>query len=451
MPSRTTDGSRPISRREMLIGSSVAGGVALAGCLGDDGAGDDVNGDDLPGAITFLHSETADERRAVFNDPLGVEYEEETGVEMNQRVIQEADYAQEITTAVASDTLPDVGSISNDVVLAARDAIDPATELVEEIGEDRFYDKVLDLTRLPDGSYSGVPLRAWPQLTIARRSAFDEIGMDAPQTWNDWLDAAEEFHDPDNNEYGCLVGTAVDQYTRQCFAGFALSNNARVFDEDGNIIFDSDEMIEALEVYGELAQYTPPGDTDSSTIGEVYDAGNAQLYSGNAYSLYFNSLGLEEGEMLGEYHEPAIQEERAATYGQVEVLSTFTDKTEGERQAAEDWIRLLMGEFDISHHIQYLHMQVGGFQPVLPEIPEMEEYRDNDILSHWPDELIEETLPEAQQSIEQFGFRDGTVFPEIGPIVGNFDIAQAVSDVIDGEDPRTVAEEAADRMRDRID
>lgn len=460
--------SNVVSRRRFLVGSAAIGAAGLAGCTGDD-ADDDADdtddngvadGDDtaddtdvtLPDEITFLHYETADDRRAVISD-LGESFQDESGVGVNQRVVQEGDLPVELTTSVAAGTLPNVGSLSLAVLHMAIDAVDAesATNVIEEIGEDRFYDNLLDMARVPDGDgYYGVPLYTWPQLTHARMSKFDEEGLEPPSTWDEWMTAAEELHNPDDNQFGVIIGTEVDQYTRQCFTGFALSNEARVFSEDGEIIFDSDEMVEALEFYGDLAEYTPDGTVDAGTIGPVYDEGNVHLYSGNSFSIFFNSLGLDEGELIDEYVVPSIENQRSSTYGELVSTATFTGQEAGGVEASEQWQSFIRGSTDIQNYIDWCHMQVGGFQPVMPEIAENEEYRSHELMQHWPDELIDETLPESIRSSERFGFRDGQVFPEIGPIAGNFLIARAVRDVIEGEDAQQVAEDAADEMRDRI-
>lgn len=465
-----------VSRRKFVVGSTAIGSVVLAGCLGDDdddgddtiGTDDDLTVDDtddgaddadddedveLPDELTFLHYETADDRRAVIQD-IGERFQDHSGVSVNQRVVQEGDLPVELTTSVAADVLPNVGQLSLDVLQMAVDAIEhgSADRVIEEIGEDRFYDNLLDMCRDPDGDgYFGVPLYAWPQLTHARQSVFDDEGLEPPRTWDEWLTAAEALHDPDDNQFGVIIGTEVDQYTEQCFTGFALSNDAHVFSEDGEIVFDSDEMVEALEFYAELAEYTPPGAVDAGTIGPVYNEQNAHLYSGNSFSIYFNSLGLEEGEEIGEYVVPVIENQRSSTYGELVVTTTFGGQSAGEVQASEDWQSFIRGSQDIEDYIEWTHMQVGGFQPVMPEIRDMEEYRSHELIQHWPDELIDEILPESIEGMERFGLREGRLFPEIGPIAGNFMVARAISDVIDGEDAQEVAEETADEMRDLVE
>lgn len=435
------------SRRKFMTGATIAGLTAAAGCFGGE---DDVEDDEVPDEITFLHFETDDDRREGISE-LGDGFQEESGIGVSQRVSQEADLPTELTAAVAADNLPEVGSLPVGVVQSATDAIDSesATNVIDSIGEDRFYDNLLDLARVPgEEEYYGVPLYTWPQLTIYRTEVFEDMGLPEPRSWDDLLECAEALHDPDNDQFGIFFGTDNDQYATQCFTGFALSNNAYVFDEDGDIDFDSDEMVEALEVYGQLAEYTQDGTLDAGGIGPAYDNEQVHLYSGNAFSLFFNALGVPEGETMTDGVVDSIQNERDATYGELVTTVTMTGQTTGEVDAAEQWQEFLIGDTD--NYVDWCHLQPGGYQPVLEEVPEMDSYRDNDILRAWPDNIKDEVLPNSVRRSERFGFRDGEVFPEIGQITANFMIATAVRDVAQGENARTVAEETAEEMRSRI-
>ena len=437
--------------RRRVVGTAAGLGITgLAGCLGGDGS--DAETGESPDEITFLHYETGDDRRAAI-DELGERFHQHTDIEIAQRVVQEADLPVTITSSVAADTLPEVGTLGVSVLHSATGAIDAesTTHVVESIGEDRFYENLLEMVSVPnEDQYYGVPLYTWPQFTYCRREVFDDEGLEPARTWDEWLTAAETLHDPDNNQYGVIIGTETDQYTRQCFTGFALANDARVFSDDGEIIFDSDAMVEALEFYAELAEYTPPGSVDSGSIGPIYDEGHAHLYSGNAFGLYFNSLGLDNGETIQEYIVPVIEETHEATYGEVVCTATMTALNNATKEAAESWQSFLRGSERIQDYIDFCHIQVGGFQPVMPEVRDESDYRSHELMAHWSDELIDDIIPESIENMERFGFRDGQMFPEIGPITANFLIASAVSDVVDGEDAQSVAETTADAMRDQI-
>ena len=73
------------------------------------------------------------------------------------------------------------------------------------------------------------------------------------------MEAAKYFHDPQNGMYGIVLGKANDAYAEQVFTIFALSNGARIFDKEGNVIVNSPEMKEVLQFYKDLGEYSAPG------------------------------------------------------------------------------------------------------------------------------------------------------------------------------------------------
>jgi ABC-type glycerol-3-phosphate transport system substrate-binding protein len=288
-------------------GGDGGDGGSDGGDGGGDGGSDGGNGGDtetptpgMPGEVTFLHFETDEARRTKIEE-LASAWAEESGVAVNQRVVPEADLPTQISSAVASNTLPAVGELSNRALYSARDAVstDDATQVIEELGEDTFYDPVLRLVSDGEGGYVGVPLYTWQQLIAYRESVAEEMGLPVPSTWEDFETFAEATHDPDNDVYGCLLGSDQSQFTLQCFQQFALANDAAVFDEDGDIVFDDDPMVEALEFYARMARkYNPPGEMGPGDVGPVWNQGQTHLYSTNTISFYFEALGVDEGETV---------------------------------------------------------------------------------------------------------------------------------------------------------
>ena len=80
-----------------------------------------------------------------------------------------------------------------------------------------------------------------------------EKGFDVPQNWDDVLEIAKAFYDPDNKQYGIALPTPESAFSEQVFSQFAISNGANVFDADGNVTIDTPEMKEALDFYKELS------------------------------------------------------------------------------------------------------------------------------------------------------------------------------------------------------
>jgi len=470
MPDSGDEVDDRITRRRIVQGSPLVL-MGLAGCSGGDGGdggsdggdGGDGTGDGgdtetptpgMPGEVTFLHFETDEARRTKIEE-LASAWAEESGVAVDQRVVPEADLPTQISSAVASNTLPAVGELSNRALYSARDAVstDDATQVIEELGEDTFYDPVLRLVSDGEGGYVGVPLYTWQQLIAYRESVAEEMGLPVPSTWEDFETFAEATHDPDNDVYGCLLGSDQSQFTLQCFQQFALANDAAVFDEDGDIVFDDDPMVEALEFYARMARkYNPPGEMGPGDVGPVWGQGQTHLYSSNTISFYFEALGVDEGETVEGFGVvPTMERESEATFG--EVVSTTTFKVDpGPRRASREFQTYLRDTEGgkSSPYLQFLHLQVGLFNPTQKGILDSDPYLDHPNVRKWPDEWHQDLIPSSIEQMDRFGFRGEEVFPEIGQITGNFLITDAIREIVDGGDAETVASQKADEMRDLI-
>jgi len=427
--------------------------TGLAGCTGDDA---DAGGG-APAAMTFLHFETQ-EQRVDLIDGIGEEWTEETGTSLNQRAVAEGDLPVEIQASIAADDIPATAELPAGTLFDTRGLVneDVTNEVIDELGEDSFYDKTLEF--VSDGEdYLGVPLYFWTSLYGWDEDYRQENGLPVPDSWEDFEEFAEFTHDPDNNQFGCLVGTDNSPYTLQSFQPFALSNDAHVFDEDGNIIFDNQEMVEALEYYGVLGNLTPPGETGSDDFG-AWEERQTYNYVSNTISYWFETAFLGEGEAVEGWDATLTIEgpEKEATFGETVSLTSMETGSESQARASRSFIGKMHeteGGAD-SPYVSFCHIRPGLFNPTRPDVLNSDAFRNEhpeDLFEKWEDEWRDEDIPNAIGVAERFGRRGNNVFPAIGDIVGQNLITNAIQRVVDGENAETVANEAAEDMRDIVD
>jgi multiple sugar transport system substrate-binding protein len=439
--------------------------AGLAGCGGDgDGGGG-------PGEMTFLHFETSEDRRNVI-DSIGNTWAEDSDASFNQRDVTEGDLPTEITSSVAAGTLPATAELPNRVMFDAQDAIDPepANNIIEDLGEDAFYDKTLEFVRDNDGNYLGVPLYTWTGLFGWDENYRQENSLPVPDTWDDFKEFAEFTDDPDNNKYGCLVGHDSSPYTLQGFQPFALANDAHVFAPDGSIIFDEQEMVDALEFYASLADLTPPGQTNSGSFGawELNDEGERQtyVYNSNTISYYFETAFDDAFDEVEEGWDATLTMEntRESTYGEVVSTVTMADIDDGLTSASEEFQKYLHNTDDSlatpsatgapdglnSPYVEFCHLQPGLFNPTRPDVYNSDAFRSLDLFNRWQDSWLNEQIPNGIANMERFGRRGENVFPAIGEITSNFLITEAIQDILAGGNPQDVATSKAESMRDIV-
>ncbi len=189
------------------------------------------------------------------------------GITVDLVVMDENLMNQLMTINVAAGTPPDV--ILHPLQLTASwyesgllDA-EFATRVINDLGIDTFSAGALGLVQVDTDLYAAIPSDGWGQLLIYRKDLFDAAGLEAPTTFEAIMEAAAALHDPDNGFVGFLGASSPSQlYTWQVFEHIALANGANFIDAEGNVTFDTPEMVEAIEFYVELMQNYGPLEDD---------------------------------------------------------------------------------------------------------------------------------------------------------------------------------------------
>lgn len=382
-------------------------------------------------SITYWHTQVETDRQQRIR-ALAQIFQAQTGITVNLVPIEENEILEQIPRAVQAGTLPDVveGGISPILLLGSQGFMDTKlnAKIIEDFGD--VYTGVSRLMQAPDGGYYGVPLSAWVQGIWYKTNLFEEKNLGAPISWYNILTAAKTLHDPQNGFYGLILPKKADAYTEQVFTQVALSNGARPIDKEGNILFNTPEMIQAFAFYKELGKYSRPGFT------AVPEALNAYLNNEAAmvfYSTYImDDIAVEEVQKRTvENFDPKLVENtgfanmmmniRPSSFG--EVIGIGILNTSKNKDAAEKWVKFLMSG---SNYIYFLHMAPGGMNPTRSSIAEMDEFMNNPVLERYGKEQIT-TIISALETVERFEFMEGEIIDEMTILSGNFVIGRAIN------------------------
>jgi len=458
----TNNNGKSASRRKLLQWTGSAGSAAvlaaLAGCSGsqNEGDGGDNGGSDSSSnsdrgdggseyaSIEFWSKEQQAERRQIIS-PMVEEFGQ---AEVSAEFFDEDNIPEELSSARAAGNLPNVLQVQAQTIqnLGSERILstDSAQAVMESIGMDDFRDGALEFMSTPDGEYYAVPHDGWVQGFWYRESKFEELGLPEPTTWENIREAAEALHDPENNQYGIGLGTESGNFARQAFTPFAISNGARVFNEEGEIVFDSPEMVEALEFYVELAQdYGHPGKHAYDATRQTYVNENSHMIMWSSY-IIDDLLEVEMADDTG--FAPYVRQESDASYGQVTGFGITASDNAAEQRTAEAFTEHM---FQSDQYVDWLHMAPGGMQSVRQSISESDAYQDNEVLNAWEDTVA--IISSALDNVQRFGFVNGRSIPEFGQIASRLLVADAVVRVYEGEDAEIVAEEQAEAMRQAIE
>ena len=164
--------------------------LALTACAGGDAdGGTNAEGETLDVWIMQGTNPSSEE----FFDEVSAAFTEETGAELNVEFVQWADAHDRFVTSIAGGTTPDVAETGTTWTAEFADAgaLAPIDEYVD--GEDLRGDLVEGLVE--SGTYDeelyGMPWYAGVRSLVYRADLFEELGLAAPESWDDIVAAGE--------------------------------------------------------------------------------------------------------------------------------------------------------------------------------------------------------------------------------------------------------------------
>ncbi len=409
-----------------LLLLSTAVFVSAGGQQGEKGGASVSKG---PVQLEFWTRETQSDRMATIQMLIDTYTAMNPDVSIKLVPVDENDMALNMRAAVASGKIPSIIEIDAEIAVAlGTEGIldtEAADIMLNKVGKDRFFKGSLRLFESKDkGVYYAVPYHGMIQGIWYRADWFEKAGLQPPTTWEAVAKAAEYFNNPQKNTYGILVGTMeTESYDEQCFTPIAMSNNAGLFDKDGNLIFNSPEMKEALEYYARLAKTSPPG-PQTWRARDYYLQGKMAMFF---YSTYIMDdlaiLEVAKGsltsdnfkDLKGAEFDPdlvkntkvvtTISHKKDAGFGAVVSMAVPKQSDPAVRDAALDFLTYL---YSPNAYITFLHMAVGGMMPVIEGVADTDRFLNDPkgVYSRYGKEKIMEIV-DGLNNIESFGLVEG--------------------------------------------
>lgn len=318
-------------------------------------------------------------------------------------------------------------------------------EVINAVGASSFYPGALNNVTTSDGSYFGIPFHFAAQGLWYRTDWFEKAGLEPPTTWDAILKAAKYFNDPANKQYGILIGTKPENYTQQVFTHFATSNDAHLFDDNGNLAISSPEFKETVEFYKELSEYTPPG-PQTWRARDYYIQGKMAMFYYSTYIMDDLSLAEVAASSLtsenfsdlsgGSFDAnlvkntafvPIITHKDSTGYGEIMTLSVLKSndarKTEAARRLAEFFL-------SDENYIPYLHVAPGGMLAMKTSVLESDNFINDPkgVYKNYGKEKIKE-IAGGLKNMQDFLRKDGKVYPEAATILAKNILGQMLYNI----------------------
>jgi multiple sugar transport system substrate-binding protein len=441
-------------KKQPFLWASIAGSFSmlLAGC-GNNGEGGNAEGDGGEGAdgetveITLWHMEEPPHRVERFNEVFDRFNESQDDYEINAQVQNWDDaYVQFPSAIQAGDgpdllfTIPDYTALLQDL-----DVLQPVEDIVSDLDEEHgFIDTALAPYEYEEHTWA-VPLFGMVQVLWYRADHFEEAGLEAPETWDELLNAAETLSEDGRN--GIALPASSTMATDQVLYSIMISGGAKdILDSDNNVTFDTPETVESYEFYADLLEYSP---SDSTSFG--WGEPQAQFNSGGA------SMAIEKGQYLAPFEdesgEPAESlgiapipqgpngEEGSIYYSNGLMMLTDDEEKQAGTQAFLEFL------LDPENYGDFLNADPGLFLPVTEDGDEGSFYED-EVVQQYQDHI--DFMIEYSEHGQLFGFTDG-VASEVGQIAGPNYIAETLQQIIINDmSPEEAVEWGQQEMEDSV-
>ncbi len=395
----------------VIIVSLLLGGMALA---------QDVT------EVTFWHHEAPAHRVKAIEEVLNMFEEEHPGVDIKQEVVSWGDAYAKTLSAIRSNTVPDFQFDLPELNIVANQAggILPVTDLVKELDEKH---NILDSQMAPynyDGEYWGVPVWTMPFVLLYRPSYLEKyVGTsEPPETWEEVLEYAKKMtvdtdNDGETDIYGIGITASDSLLTQEMIWAVMSSYGTNVFDEEGNLVFDSPETVKALEMYKKLFKYT-----SSSATGWSWGEFEMNLAAGNlAMAPYFGGIQrrfyeAKDFDIAATTIPVPAAGGRGTTISYPNGIHIFKATRErGTYEIVKEFIKFLMQPEILARFTA--GQEPGSFVPVTEDAAKVPEFWNNSIVSAYED-INKVTLKAAKKS-NVYGFATGkAVNLSIGKISG---------------------------------
>ncbi|GAA4887974.1 extracellular solute-binding protein [Streptomonospora salina] len=402
------------------------------------GGGSESGGSEAPDSLSVWVMGTAQDSLQKYFDDIEKRYQEDypdTSVEVE--FVPWADAQQSITNALAGGDAPDVLEVGNDQVAnwASQGAVMDISSRTEG------WDAVADMDQAAveygtyDGAQYGIPWFSGVRTLYYRSDWLDDLGMDAPRNWDELTEVATAIEDERD-----VPGFAAPTDFTNGIASFIWSNGGEIAVQEGGEWqgrLTSAETREAIEFYAGLTSeenISPQAYVGENELVPLADMANGEvgMYIDGGWALTSMEEQAEDPAVLEEIQAAPIPgaDGTAPAFAGGSALTLFS--TTEHPDAAWD---LLTTMGDKTGGKDYA--DAGGFFPAYPEMLDNEEYQSDPLKAAAAEQMKNTKFFPATPNWNAAD-QDGKILPG------------AMLDIVKGEDPETVLEEANKELTETL-
>ncbi|SDI01086.1 ABC transporter substrate-binding protein [Alteribacillus bidgolensis] len=442
-----------IKKRWSFFVWTMAGALFLSACSNDSSDVSETDPEDLEGETVTVAVSEGDIGQFNAWEARSEEFTEETGIEVEFIGIPYDNLLDRITAeGISGESSFDLVTHLDVMGASINQFLEPLDDYAEadDYDFDRFPSSSLELSTF-DGSVRSLPARANVQLLFYREDIFDDLGLEAPETWGDLEEAGNEITE-NTDLYGITpyYQSGNNGQNLYMWTSYLWSNGGDIFDENMKPIFKNQEGVEATQRYVDLLleeEIAPPG---SVTFGEQesrthFRQGESAMWIGWwwVYSEFNSSDGAAE-EVAGNVKFTTVPtwENENASNSNVSTFPIGMMETSENKAAAWEFLKWLT-EPELERDIVYDSLtEESPSNQFSTDISQTENFRDEEL-----NELADNFFNVGGDAFE--AAKTLPTFPEWPQVSDILD--SAINDMARGESVEDRLEEAAEDVEQLLE
>jgi len=405
---------------------------------------------ELKGELTFWHSFTQGPRMEKIQAIADSFMQDNPGVSIKIETFSWADFYTKWTTGLPSGNVPDISSaLSAQVVeLIDNDAIVPLNDLVERIGQDKFYEKALaEMTS--DGNIYGGHIYSNTQAKWIRKDLLEKYDLEIPQTWDEFYVAAKTITDGENgNAYGAAFPTGTnDMLATRWLNQYVHSTGETLITEEGKANLTSPTVIDGINFWVKIYNEVSPKDSiNYNTLDEATMYYQGKLAFDFNTGFHIGGVQANSPEIL-EYIDAAPIPRVNSSDPEIGVESNHTPfvvwKNSKHPEIAKAFIEYF---YEQDRYVDFLLSVPVGMMEAIKGATDSEIYKADPIVQQFQnaDNVLKQMLSGSTSLGMDFGPR-----PEAGLLTSQRVIENMFQDIIiNGSDVEKAAKAAEDKLNE---
>lgn len=239
--------------------------------------------------LTFWDGNAIPERTEIWNEIIADFEAENPGITVDYVGLPQDSSGQKFDNAIATDSQPDVGVLPRGDVSSyqAQGGLQPLDDyLADSSISDSVTERYLEQTRgnVPDGMLYAMPTHALLDTIWYRPQLFEAAGLEAPDTWPEFYEAADALTDKSTGQFGFTLRGGEGAGFQMLADIYASSGIDEFFDSSGQATVNDPENVDALENLVELYNVSTP----EADVTNTYPKMLAQFQGGQIAMMQHN-------------------------------------------------------------------------------------------------------------------------------------------------------------------